>query len=80
MRALATRYPTAIVSGRARATSQGLVQLDELYYAGSHGFDITGPMRRPTEGGEVEVALPTISYQVADSFRPGSRLISPDLA
>ncbi len=34
VRALAARYPTAIVSGRARATAQGLVQLDELYYAG----------------------------------------------
>ena len=40
VRALAARYPTAIVSGRARATAQGLVQLDELYYACSHGFDI----------------------------------------
>ena len=79
VRALAARYPTAIVSGRARATAQGLVQLDELYYAGSHGFDITGPIRkRRTESldsqstnntGE-DVALPTLSYQVADSFRP----------
>jgi len=78
VRALAARYPTAIVSGRARATAQGLVQLDELYYAGSHGFDITGPLRKRARSvaedsasstGE-EVALPSLSYQVADSFRP----------
>ena len=84
VRGLAARYPTAIVSGRARATAQGLVQLDELYYAGSHGFDITGPMRKAggrkssmggdtlaAAGDEDEgVAMPSLSYQVADSFRP----------
>jgi len=78
VRALAARYPTAIVAGRARATAQGLVQLDELSYAGSHGFDITGPLRKRARSvaedsasstGE-EVALPSLSYQVADSFRP----------
>ena len=46
LRSLAMRYKTAIVSGRARLTAHGLVQLDELYYAGSHGFDIAGP-RKP---------------------------------
>jgi len=56
VRALSTRYPTAIVSGRARATAQGLVQLHGLYYAGSHGFDILGPNGS--------------NYKVADSFRP----------
>jgi hypothetical protein len=43
VRALSARYPTAIVSGRARATAEGLVQLQGIYYAGSHGFDILGP-------------------------------------
>ena len=117
VRTLATRYPTAIVSGRARTTAQGLVQLDELYYAGlacacarrdrgmrilgdklpmyrpscphsvrragSHGFDITGPLRPARRrastgeageaGGDEEGAtepMASISYQVADSFRP----------
>jgi len=74
VRALAARHPTAIVSGRARATAQGLVQLDELYYAGSHGFDITGPLRRrvgiSTDSADAGEALPSISFQVADSFRP----------
>lgn len=45
VRALASRHPTAIVSGRARVTAQEFVQLDEVYYAGSHGFDITGPTK-----------------------------------
>jgi len=76
VRGLAASHPTAIVSGRARATAQGLVQLDELYYAGSHGFDITGPLRRrenqSSAGGSDASgeALPSISFRVADSFRP----------
>lgn len=40
---LATRCPVAIVSGRDRADVQRLVQLDTIFYAGSHGFDIAGP-------------------------------------
>ena len=40
---LAERCPVAIVSGRDRADIQTLVQLESVYYAGSHGFDIAGP-------------------------------------
>jgi alpha,alpha-trehalase len=43
MRALAARCPVAVVSGRGRAKVTEFVALDELYYAGSHGFDIAGP-------------------------------------
>lgn len=43
MRALAARCPVAVVSGRGRAKVTELVALDDLYYAGSHGFDIVGP-------------------------------------
>ncbi len=41
--ALAERCPVAVVSGRDRADIQTLVQLESVYYAGSHGFDIAGP-------------------------------------
>ena len=41
--ALAKRCPVAIVSGRDRADVQRLVGIDGLIYAGSHGFDISGP-------------------------------------
>lgn len=40
---LAGRCPVAIVSGRDRHDVAELVQLPELIYAGSHGFDIAGP-------------------------------------
>lgn len=43
VRALARCCPTAIVSGRALADVAKLVGLTELYYAGNHGFEISGP-------------------------------------
>lgn len=43
LRQLADRFTVAIVSGRDRQDVQNLVGLEELIYAGSHGFDITGP-------------------------------------
>jgi len=47
VRALAARVPVAIVSGRDRAAVESLVDLPELIYVGSHGFDIEG-----SSGGE----------------------------
>ncbi len=40
---LAARIPVAIVSGRAAADVRRLVDLAEVYIAGSHGFEILGP-------------------------------------
>lgn len=40
---LAKFCPVAIVSGRDRVDVTNMVGLNDLYYAGSHGFDITGP-------------------------------------
>lgn len=40
---LAGLCPVAIVSGRDRADVEDFVQLDSIFYAGSHGFDIAGP-------------------------------------
>jgi trehalose 6-phosphate phosphatase len=44
----------AVISGRDRADVEQLVGLDELIYAGSHGFDIAGPgaMELQYEGGK----------------------------
>ena len=43
LRELAKCYPVAIVSGRDLRDVRELVGLEELIYAGSHGFDIAGP-------------------------------------
>ncbi|KAK7264403.1 hypothetical protein RJT34_32012 [Clitoria ternatea] len=44
VRNLAKYLPTAIISGRSRDKVFDLVKLTELYYAGSHGMDIIGPV------------------------------------
>lgn len=36
-------FPVAVISGRDRKDVKSLVGLNEIYYAGSHGFDIKGP-------------------------------------
>lgn len=43
VRALAGLCTVAIISGRDRADVERLVGIRELVYAGSHGFDISGP-------------------------------------
>ena len=43
LRRLAAAWPTTIVSGRGRADVAARVALEEVGYAGSHGFDIRGP-------------------------------------
>ena len=47
VRRLAERAPVAILSGRLREEVAALVGLPEIYYAGSHGFDIAGPPPAP---------------------------------
>ncbi|KAF7824885.1 trehalose-phosphate phosphatase A-like [Senna tora] len=43
---VAELFPTAIISGRSRDKVYEFVGLTELYYAGSHGMDIIGPVRQ----------------------------------
>lgn len=43
LRSAAEHFTVVIISGRDRANVERLVALDNLIYAGSHGFDITGP-------------------------------------
>jgi len=40
---LAEKYTVAIVSGRMREDVQNLLGIENIFYAGSHGFDIAGP-------------------------------------
>lgn len=57
---LANVCSVAVVSGRDRANVKSLVQLDNLYYAGSHGFDISGPNNMQTEPGGASEAVPAL--------------------
>lgn len=60
LRRLAELCTVAIVSGRDRGDVEPLVGLEQLVYAGSHGFDIKGPdgLRMEHEGGRE--ALPAL--------------------
>ena len=40
---LSKKYPVAVVSGRGLADVRERVALPQIYYAGSHGYEISGP-------------------------------------
>lgn len=60
LKKLADVCSVAVVSGRDRADVEKLVGLDNVYFAGSHGFDITGPGGMQTEPGDATKALPAL--------------------
>jgi trehalose 6-phosphate phosphatase len=69
--------PIAIVSGRDMKVLTDFVQLEGVYYAASHGFEITGPdfSSRPDEGEikpVIESAYRALTERVA--MFPGTRL------
>lgn len=54
---LAGSYTVTLVSGRDLPVLQEFAQLDKAYYAGSHGFDITGPGGLRQRNAEGEACL-----------------------
>ncbi len=58
---LAKLCTVAIVSGRDREDVQGMVQIPDLIYAGSHGFDIKGPRGLQFEHPQAKKALPALA-------------------
>jgi trehalose-phosphatase len=65
LRRVAAACTTVIVSGRGREDVQRLVGLDDLIYAGSHGFDIAGPDGLRLE---VDPELPPIAAAAAKAM------------
>ncbi|WP_373058408.1 trehalose-phosphatase [Zunongwangia sp. H14] len=55
---LSKKYPTAVVSGRGMKDVSQRVNLPQLYYAGSHGFEISGPGNFLKENDEAQKVLP----------------------
>ena len=51
---LAKRFTVAVISGRDLEDVRDRVGIDDIFYAGSHGFDIAGPRgrRETSHGGE----------------------------
>ncbi|MEE8177118.1 MAG: trehalose-phosphatase [Acidobacteriota bacterium] len=60
VRNLARMCPVAVVSGRDRADVEKFVQLDSIFYAGSHGFDIAGPDGRHMQQRQGEAFVPML--------------------
>jgi len=69
LRRLASALPTAIISGRGREDVQALVGLDELAFAGSHGFDIVGPGGAQVDHRVAEWVEPVMA-EVARRLKP----------
>jgi alpha,alpha-trehalase len=65
---LAANCPVAIVSGRDMPDVRLRVGIDELFYAGSHGFDIVGPGINRREHPEGSRLLPEID-QAEEALR-----------
>lgn len=63
---VASRFTTAIVTGRSKAKVMSMLNVDHLIYAGSHGFDIEGP-----DG--------VISHRVASDWLPSLKQAYDDL-
>jgi trehalose-phosphatase len=57
---LAERCTVAIVSGRDRRNAEAMVQLKNLVYAGSHGFDIRTPDGLEMQQEDARQALPDL--------------------
>lgn len=55
---LSKKYPLAVVSGRGLADVSRKMNLPQLYYAGSHGFEISGPNGYSKDHEEAEKVLP----------------------
>jgi trehalose-phosphatase len=60
LRELARRVIVAIISGRDLADVRKMVQLDELYYAGSHGYDVAGPGDLRMQQAQAQEYLPDL--------------------
>jgi trehalose-phosphatase len=58
---LATKYTVAVVTGRDMDDVKKLVGLDNLVYAGSHGFRISGPNGLYQEHEKTAVLLPELA-------------------
>ena len=55
---LSKLYPVAVISGRGMADVKQRMNLPNLYYAGSHGYEISGPGGFFKENGEAQKVLP----------------------
>ncbi|BBZ24202.1 trehalose-phosphate phosphatase [Mycolicibacter hiberniae] len=63
--ALAARCPVAVLSGRDLADVRARVGLDGIWYAGSHGFELTGPDGAHHQNDAAADAMPVLAGAAA---------------
>lgn len=66
--ALATRCPVAVLSGRDLADVRARLGLEGIWYAGSHGFELTGPDGAHHQNDDAAAAVPLLA-EAADALR-----------
>src|SRR5699024_10599431 len=69
LRALAARCPVAVLSGRDLADVQQRIALPGIWYAGSHGFELTGPDGAHHQNDAAAAAVPVLA-DAAAALRP----------
>ncbi len=72
---LARQTVVTVLSGRDRASAERMVGLPELYYAGSHGFDISGPdgfAHENEEGVAFRPVLEQVAAELEEAIKPFS--------
>ncbi|KAL8552543.1 hypothetical protein ACS0TY_001291 [Phlomoides rotata] len=72
---VAKYFPTAIISGRSRDKVFEFVGLTELYYAGSHGMDIMGPVRPSSSDNKNCIRSTNEEGKEVNLFQPASKFL-----
>jgi trehalose 6-phosphate synthase/phosphatase len=85
LRKIATLMPVAIVSGRSRGKIESFVRLPEVWVAGAHGFDISGPegsgiIFRPAEEYREALRVAAAELRVVLATIPGALVEDNDFA
>ena len=62
---LTTHCPVAILSGRDLADVQQRIGLPGIWYAGSHGFELTGPDGAHHQNADAAASIPTLAKAAA---------------
>ncbi len=66
LRALAAHCPVAVISGRGLDDIQARVGLSGIWYAGSHGFELTAPDGSHNQNDEAIPAIETLEHVAAE--------------
>lgn len=69
---VAEKFPVAIITGRDTKDIKNLLKLDEMIYAGSHGYSISGPdglEKEHEKAEEIKNVLDKVEKELQDSFK-----------